>query len=344
MRRRNASRARVVLTALVVASLTLVLLDTQQDADPVTDEIRGAGQFVFDPVSAGVSTVVRPLDDTFQALAAAPAAGDRIAELEEHNQELAADLNARERDESRAAELDELLGLSGLGGYEIVPAQAVTEVSATGLSDTLTIDVGERDGVTADMTVVNGDGLVGRVMHAGPRSATVLLLTDGASSVGTRLAGDREMGVAHGTARGITESSPIRFELLNANAEVSDGDHLVTMGSHGGKPFVPGVPVGTVEKVKDTPGELTRTADVAPAVDISALDIVGVVVAAPEEDPRDSVLRGSPEEDAAAAEEAGDMAANEDTGEADPAASGAAAEDSNENTENTVAAHAEVAR
>lgn len=109
------------------------------------------------------------------------------------------------------------------------------------------------------------------------------------------------MGVAHGTARSINDSSPIRFELLDANAEVSEGDRLVTMGSHEGTPFVPGVPVGAVEHVQDTPGALSRSAKVAPAVDVGSLDIVGVVVAGPEKDPRDSVLPPKPDEDAAQA-------------------------------------------
>ncbi|RNL87343.1 rod shape-determining protein MreC [Halostreptopolyspora alba] len=297
MRRRNASRARTVVTALVVASLTLVVLDTQESADPVTNEIRAAGDFVFAPVAAGVSAAVRPLDDVYRALAAAPDARDRIAELEKRNRELTARIEAEQLDENRSEQLDELLRLSGLGRYEIVPAQAVTRVSSTGHPDTITIDAGERDGITADMTVVNGEGLVGRVLRAGTRTATVLLLTDGASSVGARLEGEREMGVAHGTARHIADSSPIRFELLDADARMSVGDRLVTMGSHEGTPFVPGVPVGTVAKVEDTPGALTRTADVAPAVDAGSLDIVGVVVSEPEEDPRDSVLPPEPEED-----------------------------------------------
>ena len=61
-------------------------------------------------------------------------------------------------------------------------------------------------------------------------------------------------------------------------------------GSVGGKPFVPGVPVGKVISVVQTPGALTRIAVVRPFVNLATLDIVAVVVLPPKSDPRDSLL------------------------------------------------------
>jgi rod shape-determining protein MreC len=44
--------------------------------------------------------------------------------------------------------------------------------------------------------------------------------------------------------------------------------------------------------VTSTPGSLTQTAQVRPFADFSSLGVVGVVVAPPRTDPRDSVLPG----------------------------------------------------
>ena len=41
------------------------------------------------------------------------------------------------------------------------------------------------------------------------------------------------------------------------------GDRLVTFGSQGDTPYVPGVPVGSVRQVLGTPGSQTRTATIA---------------------------------------------------------------------------------
>ena len=74
------------------------------------------------------------------------------------------------------------------------------------------------------------------------------------------------------------------------SAKVKKGDRLVTFGSHGSKPFVPGVPVGKVVRIEKAAGGLTRTVYVEPFVGFTKLDIVGVVVKAPPEDPGDTVL------------------------------------------------------
>ncbi|ASU84825.1 rod shape-determining protein MreC [Nocardiopsis gilva YIM 90087] len=291
---RGTSRSRLAL--LLAIALALIILDSRDGDNPVSAVARAAGDAVFAPVSAGVSVVGGPFKGTYRTLVAAPGAQDRIAELEAENAELSARLDDRERDDRRAQDLERLLGLSGRGRYEIVPAQAVTQVTSRGLASAVTIDVGTRDGVHSDMTVLNGDGLVGRVTRAGKDTSTVLLLTDASSAVGARLEGSQRIGVAEGGSRSIGDSVPLRFELMDADAQVQEGDRIVTLGSHDGAPYVPGVPIGTVTNVRDTPGALSRIADVDPAADVAALDIVGVVVAGPEKDPRDSVLPPEPEE------------------------------------------------
>jgi rod shape-determining protein MreC len=81
--------------------------------------------------------------------------------------------------------------------------------------------------------------------------------------------------------------------LLNPRAPLGVGDALVSFGAQG-SPFVPGVPIGTVTSVRGTPGSLTRIARVQPYVDMTSLDIVGVVLGRPAVSPRDSLIPPSP--------------------------------------------------
>jgi len=46
----------------------------------------------------------------------------------------------------------------------------------------------------------------------------------------------------------------------------------------GGRPYVPGVPVGTVSAVTTQPGSLAPTALVKPFADFTGLGVIGVVV------------------------------------------------------------------
>ncbi len=182
-----------------------------------------------------------------------------------------------------------MLKVAGQGQYGIKGAEVIAIGAAQGFSWTITIDVGANDGIKRDMTVLNGDGLVGRVTTVGPNTATVLLANDPDFTVGTRMEAGDELGFASGQG-----DRPLRVELLNGKAEVKKGDRLVTFGSQADRPFVPGVPVGVVSRVDPSGGGLTRTLYVTPYVGFTKLDIVGVVVEVPKKDPRDTVLPPKP--------------------------------------------------
>ena len=66
-----------------------------------------------------------------------------------------------------------MLQVAGLGGYTIAPARVIAIGPAQSFSRTVTIDAGTADGVRADMTVLNGDGLVGRVVETDPLTSIV---------------------------------------------------------------------------------------------------------------------------------------------------------------------------
>ena len=129
-----------------------------------------------------------------------------------------------------------------------MPAQVIAIGAAQSFSWTVTIDAGTRDGVRRDMTVLNGDGLVGRVKTVGPSTATVLLAIDPESSVGVRLEGSMEVGFT--TGQGLADGSALGLQLLDGQSTVVRGDRLVTFGSQGSTPYVPGVPVGEVLSVQ----------------------------------------------------------------------------------------------
>ena len=102
------------------------------------------------------------------------------------------------------------------------------------------------------------------------------------------------MEVGFTTGQGVRDQGALDLRLLDGQSTVSPGDRLVSFGSQGDRPYVPGVPVGQVLSVRGTPGSQTRTAVVRPYVDFTALDLVGIVVEPPRTDPRDAVLPPRP--------------------------------------------------
>ncbi|MFD0472672.1 rod shape-determining protein MreC [Nonomuraea thailandensis] len=127
------------------------------------------------------------------------------------------------------------------------------------------------------MTVLNADGLVGKVTWAGASTASVSLITDAGSSIGARVTGSGELGVVTGVP-----GEGLRLSLFDPNAPLAVGDQVVTLGSAGGRPYVAGVVIGTVAVLESTPGAAGRTALVRPAARLSALGPVAVIVPEPE--------------------------------------------------------------
>jgi rod shape-determining protein MreC len=267
----------------------LITVDIRGGQDSPVQGARQAAATVFGPIENGVSSAVDPVGNAIAAVRDSDSRHDRIAQLEHDNTALKAKLGSDDRNRSRLNQLDKMLKTAGAGQYGIKGAEVIAIGAAQGFSWTVTIDVGSNDGIQRDMTVLNGDGLVGRVTTVGPDTATVLLANDPDFTVGTRMESSDELGFASGQG-----DRPLRVEMLNGKAKIKKGDRLVTFGSQADKPFVPGVPVGVVSRVDPSGGDLTRTIYVTPYVAFSKLDIVGVVVEAPRKDPRDTVLPAKP--------------------------------------------------
>jgi rod shape-determining protein MreC len=101
---------------------------------------------------------------------------------------------------------------------------------------------GIAQGVHAGMPVEGPDGLVGRVLEAGPDTARVLLLIDAESVVPIKRAKDGAAGFAAGRGDGLLDVRPIALGTV----QFQPGDILVTSGVGGVYP--PNVPVARVTR------------------------------------------------------------------------------------------------
>lgn len=270
-------RARTVLVLLLLASFVVITLDARRPADSPVDPLRTAAGAVFGPLETVTATVTGPLTGVvgyFDGVGDLRAANQR---LEEENDRLRSRLRTTQFVQNRAAGVDRLVAAARRQDHEVVPAEVVAMGGAQSFSRTVTIDAGRRDGVRPDMTVLNGEGLVGRVIGASATSATVLLVIDPESVVGGRVGSSMELGFIAGEGD-IGDRGRLRLELVDRIAQPAKGDTVVTWGSRNGAPYVAGVPIGTVTAVHTSPRELSKTLILQPFVDFSSLDVLGVVV------------------------------------------------------------------
>jgi len=271
---KDVRRARLILAILVLASITLIVLDLRGGTGGPLQPLRSATAAVFGPLERGITAVFSPVGRLVDSVSQLGDQQERIDALEAENEQLRVAVDTAGVDIARVAELDALLGLAADTAIDIVPAQVIAVGPAQGFAWTVAIDAGSIDGIEVGMSVINGGGLLGRTVSVGPDTSTVLLLVDATSTVGGRLAGSSQIGIVSGTGR----QDLLTMQLLDPLAAIDVGDVVVTFGSQGGRPFVPGIPIGRVESVSGTPGQLTRVANLAPYADASQLNLVGVVV------------------------------------------------------------------
>jgi len=269
--------SRAVLIALLLACATLITLDQQGGDDSPLDPARQAVGEVFGPVETATSATVRPFVAVPDWFRTHDSLRGEINQLEAENARLRAQSETSGYDRNRLEEYDGLTQAAGDLGYALVPARVVGIGPAQSFSQTVTIDAGSRAGVHPDMTVLNNDGLVGRVLRVTSTTATVLLIVDTESVVGGRVGESMEIGFLHG--RGVLGSSGrLELELADATQVPNKHDTVVTWGSESGAPYVSGVPIGRVSSVYSSLRETSQRAVIEPFVDFGALDLVGVVV------------------------------------------------------------------
>jgi rod shape-determining protein MreC len=202
---------------------------------------------------------------------------------------LATRLAAAQREVAALHATAGILETPALAGARLVPARVVA-VGASGPAgpERVTIDAGSRDGVEVDRTVVAPEGLVGRVVSVAPWTSDVLLVGSPGLTVGVRVGPPGVLGEASGAAlAGGARPEPglLSFALVDRGTATT-GDVVTTLGSVGDRPYVAGIPVGTVHTVHLDVGRVAPTGTVTPAVDTGSLDVVAVVLTAGRSTPR----------------------------------------------------------
>jgi rod shape-determining protein MreC len=271
----SSDSSRRVLGLLVLASLTVITLDANTSSP--LDPIRSAVGSVVGPIEDATATVTRPLAEAGGFFQTNRSLRGDIATLSAENSKLRNEVTTEPLDRQRLAELDGLTRTASETGYSLVAARVIAIGPGQSFSRTVTIDAGTSSGITTDMTVLNNDGLVGRVVETTSSTATVLLIVDTQSVVGGRLSTNSEIGFLRGRGS-LGGSGQLDLQLVDNAVVPSAGDSVVTWGSQNGVPYVAGIPIGKVTSVVSSPRQSSRVAVIDPFVDFSALDVVGVVV------------------------------------------------------------------
>ena len=157
------------------------------------------------------------------------------------------------------------------GEYKTIPGYVINK-DISNYSKTIIINIGEKDGVKENMTVIGNEGLVGHVLSVTDSTAKVQTIVDTASSVSCTMSTTKEAMVCKGT---LDDKSLLKAMYIPTDANIIQGDSIETSGIGGIYPK--GIHIGTVKKVTNTQNMTDRYAFIETAVNFDKIDTVLVI-------------------------------------------------------------------
>jgi rod shape-determining protein MreC len=172
------------------------------------------------------------------------------AQLMEENDKLRAKALAYSQDaqryqaaEAEAAQLRRLVGASERIEVTSTPAE-ILYAGRDPYAHKIFIDRGATHGVRPGSPVADENGVVGQVTRVHPLLSEVTLLTDQDQAIPVQVVRSGLRAVAFGSG----PAGTLELRFMAANAEIQNGDRLVTSGIDGTYP--PGLPVATVVRIE----------------------------------------------------------------------------------------------
>ena len=193
-------------------------------------------------------------------------------QLKDKNEQLEQSLRELENIKTENETLKEYLSLTEkYGEYKTIPGYVINK-DISNYSKTIIINIGKKDGVEENMTVIGSQGLVGHVISVTDSTSKVQTIIDTASSVSSSMSTTKEAIVCKGT---LDDKSLLKAMYIPTESNIIQGDSIETSGIGGIYPK--GIHIGTIKKVANTQNMTDRYALVEAAVDFEKLDTVLVI-------------------------------------------------------------------
>lgn len=169
--------------------------------------------------------------------------------------------------------LRRLLAFKERSPYAVVSARVIAKLE-NAVNRIVEIDAGVGEGVRQNMAVVTPAGLAGRILEAREETSTIQLLNNHNFKASARVQRSREFGIVE-----YQEQQGLLLTSVAKNSDIKPGDVVVT--SEMSSIFPEGIRIGIVKEIKSDNASLFLDVFLEPDVDLSQLEEVFVVIAAP---------------------------------------------------------------
>ena len=143
--------------------------------------------------------------------------------------------------------------------------------------NTITINLGSKDGIKEDMAVISSDGLIGKISKVGSRTSLVKLITtnviNSKISVTIKLKDTKVYGIMSGYK---DNDNLLEVTSTNKNLEIEKGSKVYTSGMGG--VFPSGILIGEVSSIEKDKYDVSKIINVTPASNFSDFNFVKVLI------------------------------------------------------------------
>jgi rod shape-determining protein MreC len=265
---RRFDRSTTLFVGLLTVAFLVATFDVRSHGVGLGETMREGAQVLFAPMQRAATTVTRPVVGFIDGLSDIASLRDENARLQNTVDELQAQLLEEASLRNRLEELEAINDLEPPGQLSAITAR-IFSFGTSEFNHIRWIDRGTADGIAVGQTVIDEDGLVGSIEFVTETSARVRLLTDVRFGVGVRNLETNELGTV--TGRG---DADMQLRMFNAEKPVETGQLLVTDGTR----FPAGIAVGTIVTPAETAAGFLLETTVAPAIRVSEIDFVKVIV------------------------------------------------------------------
>ena len=261
---------KILLGAVVI--LLGVLIYTQSVGNSL---IANLINFVSSPMQSvstsakeNAASALEPLTDDPEALK------EKIAALEEENQEYRKQLVDYYDCQRKVAQYESILGIKEKNAdFQLVSASVIGR-DPNDVFYSFSIDIGYLDGVSQNDPVITGDGLVGWVSQAYATTSKVTTILSENTQIGAAAKQRRESGVISCELR-LADEGLVKLGFLDANTKIEPGDIITTTGLSG--LFPKDLLIGSVTELGHEEYDVSKYALVQPYVDVKNVMDVFVV-------------------------------------------------------------------
>lgn len=163
-----------------------------------------------------------------------------------------------------------MLGLKEHLQFRLVPADIVGK-NLTLMRNTITLSVGEENGIKPDMPIISESGIVGKIIATSKCYSIGQLMLNKDFRASAKIQRSRVDGIIVWNG-----GSTVQLKNVAKTLDVKVGDLVVT--SEYSNHFPAGYQIGTVTSVTDKPGSLFKEILITPSVDFTTLEQVFVII------------------------------------------------------------------